>query len=146
MTKTPTERAPLVDAARWPLLRVVYPPDYGDGDAFVRSLGAKLHAAVARRAPGRFVVLADLRRVERRPTAGDRKKIAEMLNELADAFAPPVAEALVLRGELMRLIVQGVTFLQGDKRYPRRIFTSPEEAEAWLHERAREAGLDLPRG
>ncbi len=134
-----------VDDTHWPLVHFVYPSQlHDDMDAVIRDFEKKL-TEVHQRNPGPYLSLVDARRTRWAVGAGVRKRLAEMLNRVSRDYSRPLADAVVVNSELMRFMAMGVTFLQGDKRWPRRIFTDLDTAQDWLSEHAVQAGTDFVR-
>lgn len=131
------------DDSRWPLVCFVYPSELvGDVDRFVDDFEAKLRL-IHERNPGPYLSLADVRQTGWSVGAEARKKLAEMLNRVARECSRPVADAVIVDSKLMQLLTTGITFLQGNSRWPRSVFTDLDAAQDWLSQQANDAGLSF---
>ncbi|MEM7609450.1 MAG: serine/threonine-protein kinase [Myxococcota bacterium] len=136
-----------VDTSHWPVLILHYPVNasVATGEAFERFEADVVAALERQEAPFHYFSLADMRKTDMPISASDRRRFATMLLRITERFGPPVAAAIVIRSKLMRLMISGVNFLIGSRRWPRRVCTTPSEARDFLQKHADGVGIQLPK-
>ncbi len=122
-----------IDESRAPLVRVTV-----IGRQDVRGYRGMLEglADVFRRAPGRYVMVLDMRQFN--PFSVDarmRREGAEVWRRDAELWRRSiVGEARVVHNSLTKNILTGIDWLLGEDRWPIQHFVDIDEAEAWLAE------------
>lgn len=125
--------APFVfDTTGEPYIRFEFAPSYTPAE-LERAL-AHVEAHIQSRAKGPLAILTDVSK-RQSSSAGNRHVIADFTRRVADVLAVDCRGfAVVVKSELTRGAVTAILWMVS-ARWPMKVFTSEEQAQAWLQER-----------
>lgn len=118
----------VVDAGRWPLVVVRYPPAFSDEEWSAH--GDELDGLFARRA--QFLLLSDASRIVSPPSAKQRRYAAQRVGARRDDWRRLCrGVAFVTPSPMVRGIMIAINWA-APPPFDQRVFATLEEAEAWL--------------
>ncbi|MCC6874164.1 MAG: hypothetical protein IT378_07630 [Sandaracinaceae bacterium] len=107
---------------------------YEELDAQMIHMGQEYRRFVRERPRAPCAILVDLSKIAR-SEARNRKRIAQMMEDLTDLMRPRVvAQAYVAHGSVIRAALTAVMWIKSSP-WPVQVFGTRAEAEAWLREK-----------